>query len=680
MRIVISPPLDEPPPPQPFLSDFSHLLKAHRRVAVNKCRHWPVLVWIVTVSLVLGLGGLFVYLGLLAYRSLLSVGPQLGGGVLAITSLASVIAQVLFGISSAFVTLYMSEDLEILFASPVSIRAVFAVKSVVIALSNFLPVLFLAILPGIFYGLLFKAGVSFYLILLLVVISLWILGTALAVFLNLFIMRIVPPHRSKEAVGVIGAIAGIVIALLFQIPNIMLQTQGEIDFADFITRNEGVFRTSLYFPWGWGSRALVSGISGDMIPALGWSALLLLSAVGLFAVSFTLLERGFRQGWISVTQQPARRREKRRKPAVPAPAQGHAQTPVHMSSGTAIAGKAGEANANMTDAVRAVPEVAAESGAASGMAVASPMASRTMSAGWAVAGDNAATAPVWNGMWAIAKKDLLYLVRDTREWFGYLTPLIFMAFFVGQHLIMRTDSTRGTLVTVWFMYTLMFSGNIALQSFGREGEADWILRSVPLAGAPVVLGKLMACVLPTLVLMEALLVGTAVAIRLPARTTLMFAVGAVFLSLGSSSIGLFYSATSARYNPDNPQQRVAPGASLIMYLINLVFVILLALCLLYLFPPEEILAGAPNLTKVDPPGGFLGVLFVLVRFAAKPLLWAKPLRILYGIFVTGGIWAVFFFGFLTATIRQAKKGVHIEPVVVTKKKKKQARSKGASET
>src|SRR5690606_38117759 len=109
------------------------------------------------------------------------------------------------------------------------------------------------------------------------------------------------------------AIAGIVIALLFQIPNIMLQTQGEIDFADFITRNEGVFRTSLYFPWGWGSRALVSGISGDMIPALGWSALLLLSAVGLFAVSFTLLERGFRQGWISVTQQPARRREKRRK-------------------------------------------------------------------------------------------------------------------------------------------------------------------------------------------------------------------------------------------------------------------------------------------------------------------------------------------------------------------------------
>jgi len=70
----------------------------------------------------------------------------------------------------------------------------------------------------------------------------------------------------------------------------------------------------------------------------------------------------------------------------------------------------------------------------------------------------------------------------------------------------------------------------------------------------------MACVLPTLVLMEALLVGTAVAIRLPARTTLMFAVGAVFLSLGSSSIGLFYSATGARYNPDNPQQRVAPGA------------------------------------------------------------------------------------------------------------------------
>lgn len=96
---------------------------------------------------------------------------RLGGGLLSLAFLGGVIGQVFFGIPSAFVTLYMSEDLDILFASPVSIRAVFAVKSLVVAVSNFLPVLFFVILPGIFYALLFKAGLVFYLILLLVVIS-----------------------------------------------------------------------------------------------------------------------------------------------------------------------------------------------------------------------------------------------------------------------------------------------------------------------------------------------------------------------------------------------------------------------------------------------------------------------------------------------------------------------------
>lgn len=621
MRMIIPPPLDEPPPPQPFLSDFSQLLKAHWRVTFNKIRRWPISLWIVFIASVLGLGGLFVYLGVLAFRTLLSVGPQLGGGILSVVFLGSVITQVFFGIPSAFVTLYMSEDLEILFASPVSIRAVFAVKSLVIAIGNFLPVLFLVILPSIFYGLLFKAGVVFYLVLLLVMIGMWLLGTALAVFLNLFIMRIVPPHRSKEAVGVIGVVAGIVIAMLFQIPNIMLQTEGQFDFADFLASNESMFQTSLFFPWDWGSRALVNGITGNMGSAFGWSALLMVLAVCTFAVSFTLLEQGFRRGWVSVTQPPARQRKKKQQPATGAPAR---RTAIFLP-------------------------VEAE--------------------------ENTAPASVWQGMWAIAKKDLLYMKRDTREWLGYLTPLILMAFFVGQYLFLRNESTLGSLTAVWFMYTLMFSGNMALQSFGREGEAEWVLRSVPLAGAQVVWGKLIACVIPTLFLMEALLVGTAAAIGLPARVTFMMAVGAVFLTLGSSSIGLFYSATSARYNPDNPQQKVAPGASLIMYLINLLFMLLLVFGLLYVMPPEELVAAVPYLSQISPRGGFSRALLAFAVFVAKPLLWSKPLRILAGVLVTGGIWAVFFFGFLAATVRQARKGIHIEPLVIQKRARSRRKRK-----
>jgi ABC-2 type transport system permease protein len=169
--------------------------------------------------------------------------------------------------------------------------------------------------------------------------------------------------------------------------------------------------------------------------------------------------------------------------------------------------------------------------------------------------------------------------------------------------------------------------------------------------------------------MEALLVGTAAAIGLSVSLTLMLAMGAVLLTLGASSIGLFYSATSARYNPDNPQQRIAPGASYVMYLINLLFLLLLAFGLLYLIPPAEITAAVPYLHQLSPKGGFLKALHAFAVLISKPLLWDKPFRILIGILVTGGIWSAFFFGFLAATIRQNKKGIRVEPFVSNKKKK-----------
>ena len=138
----------------------------------------------------------------------------------------------------------------------------------------------------------------------------------------------------------------------------------------------------------------------------------------------------------------------------------------------------------------------------------------------------------------MAKKDLLSMIRDTREWFGYLVPLIIMIFFVVQFLFSNAESSRVSLITVLIMYTVMFSGNMALQSFGREGESDWLLNSVLLAGWPVVWGKLLAAILPTLLLMEALLVGTALAIGVSTTLTFALACGAVLLSLGSSAIGL----------------------------------------------------------------------------------------------------------------------------------------------
>ena len=73
-------------------------------------------------------------------------------------------------------------------------------------------------------------------------IGLWILGTALAELLNLIVMRLVPPHRSREAVGVIGAVAGIVIALFFQI-LIDNASRMSIDLPALLAGQEGMLKS-----------------------------------------------------------------------------------------------------------------------------------------------------------------------------------------------------------------------------------------------------------------------------------------------------------------------------------------------------------------------------------------------------------------------------------------------------
>ncbi|MFA6809082.1 MAG: hypothetical protein WCR27_08820 [Eubacteriales bacterium] len=614
MKIVLPPPLIDPPAGQSFARNFMLLLKNQMLVAWNKIRHRPVGASIGMIFLVIMLLALLGFLGSYAYGTMKTMPPQIAKGFLSLLFMISLTSQIFFGITAAFATLYMSDDLELLFMAPVPLKAVFAVKSLSVLGSNLLIAILFAFLPGIFYGLLFQAGASFYILVFLVGIGLWVIGTAIAELINLLVMRIVPPHRSKEAIGFIGAFAGIMIALAFQIPNLLINTQGEFNLGAWLGGQEQVLGIMDFFPWGWGSLALIEGISGNFIVGLGWSLLVLLVGVFLFVSAFLLVERGFRQGFISLSQGEGGRRRRIRKPTLQLENNQKENTPFMFNEEVAY------------------------------------------------------TASPWAGMWAVAKKDLLSMKRDSREWFGYLVPLIIMAFFVGQFLLSSAGSSRSSLLTVLIMYTIMFSGNMALQSFGREGESDWLLNSVPLAGWPVVWGKLVASVLPTLVLMETLLVGTALAIGVSTTLIIALVLAAVLLSLGSSSIGLFYSINNGRYNAEKPQMRIAPGASLIMYLVNLFFVLLLAIGLSYISPPGELVSIVKNLSHITFEGGFLSGITYGLYLLSRPLMWPTTLRILLGIIVTGGVWILVFFGFMVATVRQSRKGFRVEIVTGSRKK------------
>lgn len=596
------PPLTEAPPPRGFWPDFRLLAATELCLTRNKIRQWPLKVWLLAALPVLSVFALFIYLGNTAYGAMAAMPPALGQGFLSLAFLAGVVSAMFFGVTSAFTVLYMSGDLELLFVAPVATRAVFAVKTLKVALSNLFSTAFFVFLPGLFFGLLLKAPFLYYFWLVLVTLALLGLGTALAELLNLVVMRLVPPHRSKEAVGFIGALSGILIALLFQIPGLVMSSQGGIDLTAWLSNQAQILKILKWFPWGWGAQSLTQGALGNNLAALAWSLLALALAAAVFGPAFLLVERGFRRGWISLSQGEGGRRGKGRK--------------------------------------RKAPAVSGE--------------------GALLKRDETHLASPAQGMWAVTKKDLLTIRRDTREWFGYLTPLLLMAFFVGRALFFPGNGARESLTTVLIMYTVMFSGNMALQSFGREGESEWLLNSVPLAGWPVVWGKLLAAVLPTIFLMELLLTGTAVAIALPATTILAMAIGAILITLGGSAVGLYYSINNCRYNPDAPNQRITFTGAMIMFLVNGLQTGLLALCLVYTFPPAMIQTWAQGLPVIPFAWGFLDILLWLAYVLTRPLAWSPFLRIPFGLMVTLGAWAAIFFAFMGATVRQSRKGFQVQ--------------------
>ncbi|HHX87762.1 MAG TPA: hypothetical protein GX693_06265, partial [Firmicutes bacterium] len=137
MKFQLPLPLTEAPPPRTSWESFKLLLAAQRKVTWNKIRHWPKASLIVMILAGLGVLGLLVSLGVLAYGALGSLPPSVGRGFLSLIFMAGFAAMIFFGVTSAFATLYMSDDLELLFMAPVPTRAVFASKLLAVAGTNF---------------------------------------------------------------------------------------------------------------------------------------------------------------------------------------------------------------------------------------------------------------------------------------------------------------------------------------------------------------------------------------------------------------------------------------------------------------------------------------------------------------------------------------------------------------
>jgi ABC-2 type transport system permease protein len=184
---------------------------------------------------------------------------------------------------------------------------------------------------------------------------------------------------------------------------------------------------------------------------------------------------------------------------------------------------------------------------------------------------NATTTPALPGpLVAIGLKELRLLLRDVREWMMVMPFLV-----VGAVTLYRTATTGNGVrdaQATWLLLQLellggfaFFGANFAGGAIAREGEAWWVLRSAPVSGWQVMLGKFWVYWL--LPLAGALLLELSLGIGFGWRMSWLAlgSVALVALSAGAIGLGLLVGAIGPRYNPERPAERLRLPAMLLLF-------------------------------------------------------------------------------------------------------------------
>lgn len=199
-------------------------------------------------------------------------------------------------------------------------------------------------------------------------------------------------------------------------------------------------------------------------------------------------------------------------------------------------------------------------------------------------------------VFVLGLKEWRAIQRDPREWMIFL-PLLIILIIPVFSLISNREMIQMVLENTllsWFIVqvTLVFvfsivTGSFSASSIGREGRAVWILRSTPLTGKQIAIGKLwIHWLVPFLfvIIMEA---GFCILLGWPLSLTIIGIITFGIISLGICSIGLWGGTLGAQYNPDNLQNHLQTGIAFLMILFNLPYLMIISIPALLILIPKE---------------------------------------------------------------------------------------------
>jgi len=238
------------------------------------------------------------------FRSVPDVGTLLAGKLLGLVLAGFFSILLLSNIITSLSSFFLSKDLDLLNAAPVSKRTFYAAKFIeTIVLSSWMIVLLAAPVLAA-YGVVYHGGPFFPLVVLALLAPFFIIPAAVGSTVTLLLVNVFPARRARDVLGVIALLASGGMAILFRMarPERFIQPDGTRVLGDLIAVVHAP--TSPLLPSSWVQRAIMSwlGMRTDLLPY----AVLWVSAVTLLAIG-ALLHRALYDRTFSQSQESGSR-------------------------------------------------------------------------------------------------------------------------------------------------------------------------------------------------------------------------------------------------------------------------------------------------------------------------------------------------------------------------------------
>jgi ABC-2 type transport system permease protein len=231
------------------------------------------------------------------FQRLGDFGPLLTQRLLVLVFLTFFGVLLLSNTVAALTTFYLAADVPLLMAAPVSFRSLHHARFVETLVASSWMVLLFGLPVFLAYGVVYRAGPSFYVVTVVVLAAFLVIPAGLGVLATTALVLVVPARRARDGLLVTSGLVlgGVVLAVRWLGPERLARPSGLAGFAGFLA---GFGATgSPWLPTTWAAEA--------MIPLLGarpgepgfYLGMLVSTAAMLFVVNAAVVERVYLRAW-----------------------------------------------------------------------------------------------------------------------------------------------------------------------------------------------------------------------------------------------------------------------------------------------------------------------------------------------------------------------------------------------